>query len=104
MAGGEKIPVHARRIVALLDQFELHVAGIGQRDRQMDVVVALLLVPEAVQRQSLGDIPRADPADLDPVTHRLINVPHHKAHLPQRTEQSAHRSSSLARMPCARLS
>src|SRR5438105_4207268 len=95
----EKFPIHARRIVALLDQLELHVAGIGQRYRQMDVVMALLLIPEAVQRQFFGDVPWADPADLDPMAHRLVDIAHHEPHLPQRPEQSAHRRSFLAQMP-----
>jgi hypothetical protein len=80
--GRQKIAVHARRIVALLDQLELHVPGIGQRDCQMNAIVALLFVPEAVQRQLLGDIPRTNPADLDPVAHRSVDVAHDKPHLP----------------------
>ena len=32
----EVIAVHRRRVVALLDQFDLQVAGIGQRDAHLD--------------------------------------------------------------------
>src|SRR5262244_1211241 len=57
--------------------------------------LALLFVPEAVQRQFFGDVPGPDAANLDPVAHRLVNVAHHEPHLPQRTEKSAHFASSL---------
>jgi hypothetical protein len=42
---GEKIAIHARRPVPLLDQLELHLAGIGQRYGNLDVV-GLLFVPK----------------------------------------------------------
>src|ERR1700756_5123056 len=90
----KELAIHRWLIVALLDQLELHVPGIGQRNRQMNIVVALLLIPEPVERQFLGDVPRADAAHLDPVAHRLIDVAHDKAHLPQWAEQSAHNTSS----------
>jgi hypothetical protein len=90
MTGREKIAVHARGVVTLLDQLELHVTGIGQCDRQMDIVIAPVFVPEPVERQFLGDIPRADPADLYPVAHCLVDVAHHNAHLPQRAKKAAH--------------
>src|SRR4029077_12005740 len=86
VAGREKLAIHARHLVALLDQLELHVAGIGERDGQVNVIVALTFVPEAVERQFLGEVPGADAADFDPVAHRLVDVVYDKAHLPQRTK------------------
>ncbi len=38
--GREEVAIHAGMVGALLDEFDLHVAGIGQTDRDMDVVVA----------------------------------------------------------------
>src|SRR5580704_11621058 len=66
VAGVDEIPVEARRLAALLDQFELDVAGIGQRDRQMRDAVRRAFVAVAGQRQLVGVKPRADAAHLDP--------------------------------------
>src|SRR5215469_1742556 len=104
VSGCEKIAIHACRRVSLLDQLKLHITRIGQRDGEMNIVVALLLVPEAVKRQFLGDEPRSDSTDLDPVTRGLFNVADDKAHLPQRTKQTTHhRSSRLMPKRCLRL-
>src|SRR6185369_4767568 len=73
MAGPEEVLVEARHAVALLDQFELHVARIGEGDRHLDVV-DLALVAELVEWQLLGVEPRTDAAYLRPVLHRLVDV------------------------------
>ena len=41
MPAGEEIPVEARAVAALLDQFELHVARICQRDRHLYIVYSV---------------------------------------------------------------
>src|SRR3981081_133479 len=43
MAGAEEIAVEARAVAALLDQLELHIARIGESDRDLDVVAAALV-------------------------------------------------------------
>src|SRR5438270_2105137 len=98
MAGAEKISVEARAVAALLNELQLHVAGIGERDRHLDVVDSSL-VPELAQRQLLGIEPRADAAHLDPVAHRLLDVADDDPDLAHRSEQSAHRLSSLLSEP-----
>src|SRR3954452_2197626 len=102
MTSREKIAVHRRRLVPLLNQLELHIAGIGQCNREVNVIVALLLVPEGIERQFLGDIPGTDAADLDPMANCLVDVAHDKAHLTQRPEQAA--LGLLPPIPMARLS
>jgi hypothetical protein len=93
MPGGEKIAVEARAVAALLDQLELHIAGIGQRHRHPDVVDPSL-VAELGQWQLLGIKPRADTAHLDPMAHRLFDVADDDPDLAHRPEQAAHRGSS----------
>ena len=84
--GGEKITVHAWRVAALLDQFDLHIARIRQRDRHVNVVVALAHIGERGHRQPVRIEPRPDPADLRPVLHRRFDIAHHHAdlaHIPE---------------------
>src|SRR6266851_1957476 len=90
MPRGEEIAVEAWGFAALLDQFELHIARIGEGGRDLDVVAAAL-VAELVHRQLLGIKPRADAADLDPMAHRLVDVAHDDPDLTHRPEQAAHR-------------
>src|SRR5690348_10496805 len=89
VAGGEEIAVEARNIVPLLDQFELHVPRIGEGDRHLDVI-SPALVAKLGHRQLLGIEPWPDPADLDPVAHRLLDVANDDADLTHRSEQTAH--------------
>src|SRR5207302_9061413 len=70
-------------------QCELHIARIGERDRDL-AVVAAALVAELVHRQLLGVEPRADPAHLDPMAHCLVDVAHDDPDLTHRPEQAAH--------------
>src|SRR5207302_1530340 len=98
MPGGEEIAIEARAVAALLDQFELHVAGIGEGHRHPDVVNPAL-VAELGQWQLLGVKPRADAAHLDPMMHRLLDVADDDPDLAHRSEQAAHRGfSSICRM------
>src|SRR5882724_5945850 len=53
MAGGEKISVEARAVAALLDQLQLHVAGIRECDRYLEIVPPPA-VAEFIHRQLLG--------------------------------------------------
>src|SRR5215469_4305521 len=112
VAGGEKIAVEARHIVALLDQLELHIARIGKCDRHPEIV-GPASIAEFIQWQLLGIEPRADPAHLYPVAHRLLDIAHDDPDLPHRPEQPAHRllpsrsklstpRSLAARVPSAR--
>src|SRR5256885_2798949 len=98
MAAREKIAVEAGAVAALLDELQLHVAGIRERDRHLDVVDPSL-VAELAQRQLLGIEPRADAAHLDPVAHRLLDVADDDPDLAHRPEQSTHRLSSLLSEP-----
>jgi phosphoribosylamine---glycine ligase len=90
LAGIDEIPIQARRPAALLDQFELDVARIGERDRQMRDVVGLALIAVRGQRQLVGIEPRADAAHLNPVLHRLVDVLDDDADLPHVAENPAH--------------
>src|ERR1700730_2384508 len=98
MAGGEKVAVEARAVAALLDQFQLHVAGIRQCDRHLEVIPPPA-VAEFIHRQLLGVEPRADAAHLDPMTHRLVDVADDDPDLAHRPEQAAHGGSSWILMP-----
>src|ERR1051325_247823 len=89
MAGGQEVAVEARAVAALLDQFELYIARIGESDGYPDVVDPPL-VAELAQRQLLGIEPRADAAHLDPMMHRLFDVSDDNPDLAHRPEQSAH--------------
>src|SRR6266571_8993289 len=91
MPRGEEIAVEAWGFAALLDQFELHIARIGERDRDLDVV-GPAAIAELVHRQLLGVEPRADAAHLDPMAHRLVDVAHDDPDLAHRPEQATHRS------------
>src|SRR5436305_14453118 len=93
MAAREKIAVEAGAVAALLDELQLHVAGIRERDRHLDIVDPSL-VAEVAQRQLLGIEPRADAAHLDPMMHCLLDVADDDPDLAHRPEQSAHRLSS----------
>ena len=90
VAGGQEVAPHAGGVAPLLDQLDLHVPGIGERDREVNAVVARAAVAEGGQRQPVDVEPRPDPADLDPVAHRRLDVAHHVPHLAQRSEQPAH--------------
>src|SRR5436305_2723273 len=98
MAAREKIAVEAGAVAALLDELQLHLAGIGERDRHLDIVDPAF-VAELAQRQLLGIEPRADAAHLDPVAHRLLDVADDDPDLAHRPEQSTHRLSSLLSEP-----
>src|SRR5580698_3579054 len=103
LASVEKVPIKARRVAALLDQLELDVARIGERDRQMRDVVALASVAVAGERQAIGIKPRPDAAHLDPVPHRLVDIAHDDADLPHLAKNPAHTCilpSVLELLPC----
>jgi hypothetical protein len=91
----EEVAAHRRMVRALLDQLDLHLAGIRQCDRQVDVVIALAAIAERRQRQALGIEPWTDAAHLDPMPHRSLDVGDDIAHLAQRSEQPAHGVSSI---------
>jgi hypothetical protein len=90
MPGGEEVAVHARGFAALLDQLDLHVAGIGQRDGDVNVVVALAQIGEGRHRQPVRVEPGPDAAHFGPVLHRCLDVAHHDANLAHISEQPAH--------------
>jgi hypothetical protein len=48
-------------IGSLLDQFDLHLARVGQRDGQVDVIVAFAAIAERRQRQAIGIEPGPTP-------------------------------------------
>ena len=86
----QEVAVHARRLAALLDQLDLHVARVRERDRHVKVVVADAAIAEGCQRQSVDVEPRSNTADIDPMAHRRVDIAHHITHLTQRPEQSTH--------------
>src|ERR1700681_203229 len=90
MTGGEEIAVEARHVIALLDELELHIARVGERDRHLEIV-GPALIAEFIQWQLLGIEPRADAAHLDPVAHCLLDVAHDDPDLPHWPEQPTHR-------------
>src|SRR3954464_13500338 len=84
-----EVAVKAGAVAALLDQFELHVAGIRQRDRHIDIVDPSL-VAEFAERQPLGIEPGTDAANLHPMPHCRLDIADDDPDLPHRPEQSAH--------------
>src|ERR1019366_6879274 len=71
-SGGQKLPIHAGCLASLLDQLELHVTRIGQRDRRMQIVVSIPVIGEGGDHEFVGVKPRTDPADVSPVSHRAF--------------------------------
>src|SRR3990172_2205844 len=88
--GRQEVTVHAGGIAALLDQLDLHVTRIGERDREVNAVVACPAVGESGQQQSVDVEPGPDAADLDPVAHRRVDIAHHVTDLAQGPEQTTH--------------
>ena len=78
--------IEARLVVALLDEFELQVAGVGQGDAGLDL-------PRLSAEFEVGDgdgrevEPRADP-ERDPVAHGRLDVGDDIAVLPRGPEDS----------------
>src|SRR6266446_9798952 len=112
VASGEEVAVKARHIVALLNQLELYIARVGKRDRYFENIDPAF-VAEFIHGQLFGVEPRAYPAHLYPVAHRLLDIAHDDPDLPHRPEQPAHHPllsrsklstplSSAARVPSAR--
>ena len=72
--GLQEVPVDRRRVVALLDQLELHVPVVPQCDGHLEIG-RFSLVGEGLQRHPLAVEPGADAHHLGPVTHRGLDVP-----------------------------
>src|SRR3954453_16204304 len=94
VAGLEEFPVQRRRVVALLDQLDLEVAGIGQRDAHLDGGV-LAAMAKPVGRDAVHVVPGTDAHYLDPVLHRGVDVPDHITVLAYRAEDAAHARAPL---------
>src|SRR6185369_10719471 len=92
-SGGEEVAVHAGRLATLLDELELNVARVGERDRHMDVVVARAAIAEFGDGKLVGVEPRADAAHVDPVLHRRLDVAHDDSDLTHLAEQTTHQSA-----------
>ena len=76
MTRGEEVSIHAWRIAALLDQFQLHVARVRQGNRDMNAVVSLASIAELRDGKLVGIEPWTDTADFDPMLHGALDVAH----------------------------
>ena len=86
----QEIEIHGGRIVALLDQFDLQVVGIGERDRELDRRIDAAIA-EPVHLDPLDVEERADPQRLRPEAQRGFDVAHDIAVLADLAEKPAHR-------------
>ena len=93
-SGVEEVLVHRGGVVALLDQFELHVAGVGQCHAHLHVGVHAA-VTEVVGLDAVDVEPRAD-AVADPVVHRGVDVAHDVPDLGDVSKPRCSLSTSLA--------
>ena len=90
VARREKVTVHGWRRTPLLNELELHVARIGERDRDVNVVVAGAAIAEFGDGKLVSVEPRPDAANLDPVLHGGFDVAHDDPYLPKLAEKTAH--------------
>jgi len=88
-AGVEKLLVHRGRIVPLLDQFDLQVAGIRQRNAHLQARI-FTAVPEIVGLDPVDIEPGANAHHVDPVIHGGADVPHHIPVLSDGSEDTTH--------------
>jgi hypothetical protein len=87
--GVEELLVHRGCVVVLLDELELDVAAVGQRDRRRRRRRVGAPIPEPVHLHPLDEEPRPD-ALRQPPRHRRLDVVHHVAELAERSEAHAH--------------
>ena len=95
-AGVEKLLVHRGRVVALLDQFDLEIAGIGERHAHLHGGV-LAAVAEVIGLDPIDIVPGPDAHHVDPVIHRGADIAHDISVLADRTKDSAHHAPSACR-------
>jgi hypothetical protein len=86
--GIEELAVHRRRVVALLDELDLDITRVGQRDAQLNRGVDAA-VAEVIRLHPFDVEPRAH-AVPDPLLHRRLDVDHDIADLCDLTEDPAH--------------
>jgi hypothetical protein len=80
---------HGGRIVALLDQLDLEVAGVrdGRAHREIGMPAAM---PEVVGPDPLDVEPGSDAEHVDPVMHGGVDVAHHIPVLGYGSKDAAH--------------
>src|SRR5829696_552966 len=88
-AGVEKLLVHRGRVVALLDQFDLEIAGIGERHAHLHGGV-LAAVAKVIGLDPIDIVPGPDAHHIDPVVHGGADIPHDVAVLADCTKDTAH--------------
>ena len=91
----QKIEIHGRRVIALLDQLDLEIAGIGERDRKLDGRF-LAAIAEPVGLHPLDVEKRPDFQRLRPEAERGLDVAHDIAVLTDIAEKQTH-GNSLSR-------
>src|SRR5262245_22326915 len=91
MACSEKVAIHAGRRAALLDELELHVTRVGQRNRDVNAIVARTAIAELCERELVSVEPGTHTADLNPMLHGGFDVAHNDTDLAQLAEKATHR-------------
>src|SRR6476620_2207818 len=74
-AGVQKLLVHRGRVVALLDQLDLEIAGIGKRYAHLHGGV-LTPVAEVIGLDPIDIVPGPDAHHVDPMVHGGADIPH----------------------------
>src|SRR5882672_5123409 len=88
-AGVEELLVHRGRIVALLDQLDLEIAGIGERHAHLHGGV-LAAVAEVISFHLVDIVPGSDAHHVDPVIHGGADIPHDISVLADCTKNTTH--------------
>ncbi|HEX6310145.1 MAG TPA: hypothetical protein VF152_00795, partial [Acidimicrobiia bacterium] len=86
----EELSVCARLRIVLLDDLDLHVPGVPERDREVRAGRRLAAVPEVRRDDVAQDEERTDPEDLRPFGQRRVQVVYHERDLANLSVQPAH--------------
>ena len=89
LTGVEKLLVHGRCVVPWLDEFDLEIAGIGQRDAHLDAGVHTAMT-EPVGLDPVDVEPWPDAHHVDPVVHRGADVAHDISILTDSAKDATH--------------
>ena len=85
----DEVAIHRRRVIALLDQFDLKRPRIGERHRRIRKG-RFTTISEVHDRHALGIEPGANADHASPVVHRRDNIRNDKAQLPDLSEVNTH--------------
>jgi hypothetical protein len=90
----EELLVEGRRVVPRLDQLDLQVPGIGQRDAHSDRgVLAAMAKPVCLDVFNVK--PGANAHDVDPMIHGGVYITHHVAILPNGPKDTAQKIAPI---------